>query len=94
MIIKQPILEKAMYLLLVLLFITNFVVAFVLYNEYREVKNIISNQARLTIEVKANQTTNALAIKTYIACLLAIPPGTASVTNAEHTCFDDAPPVK
>jgi hypothetical protein len=94
MIVKQPLLEKALYVLLVLLFITNFAVAFVLYNEYREVKQIINNQAELTTQVKDNQTTNALAIKTYIACLLTIPPGTTNVSVAEHTCFDNAPPVR
>jgi hypothetical protein len=94
--ITQSLLERAMYILLVLLFITNFVVAFVLYNEYKQTKDILSNQDYLTQQVKNDQTTNALAIKTYIACLLTIPPTTApaQIPTKEQLCFDSAPSVK
>lgn len=94
--VTQSFLERAMYGLLVLLFITNFAVAFVLYSEYRQTRTILNNQESITQNVKLDQKTNALAIKTYIACLLTIPPTTppAQIPTVEQACFDSAPPVK
>lgn len=94
--LTQSILEKAMYLLLIMLFITNFVVAFVLYNEYRDTRTVLSNQSLNVRIIKEDQRTNALAIKTYIACLLTIPPTTApaQLPTKEQVCFNNAPPVK
>jgi hypothetical protein len=78
-----------MYFLLVLLFVTNFVVAFILYDEYKQTRT-------LSQTLKANQSTDALAIKTYIACLLTIPPTTTpdQIPAKEQVCFDNAPPVR
>lgn len=82
-----------MYLLLILLFISNFVVAFVLYNESKQIKEITSNQDYFSQIIKKDQRTNALAIKTYIACLLELKPS-GNVPAQEQACFDNAPPVK
>jgi preprotein translocase subunit SecG len=94
--VTQSFLERAMYLLLVLLFITNFIVAFVLYHEYRDTKTVISNQSANVRIIKYDQKTNALAIKTYIACLINISPTIppAQITHQEQICFDNAPQVK
>lgn len=89
----QSILERGLYLLLVLLFVTNFAAGFVLYDQSREIRQVISTQSAFTDEIKKDQTSNALAIKTYIACLLTIAP-TNNVTIREQICFDNAPPVK
>lgn len=77
--ILQSTIERLLYLLLLLMFVAIIIVGTIAYRDGQLIKE--------------NQKTNALAVKTYIACLLIIKPA-PNVHIQEHRCFNNAPIVK
>lgn len=62
-------------------------------NQGKQIQTIINNHSTTLKTVEGNQHTNALAIKTYIACLITIK-AAGNLHSQEQVCFDAAPEVK
>lgn len=99
----QSQIERLLYILLVVLVISNVAALLLLSDTASKLNAIVRNhthtiaiQTEDTKQVEANQQTNALAIKTYIACLISLEPGQTPVQikAAEVACFNNAPQVK
>ncbi len=99
----QSQIERLLYLLIIVLVISNIGALLLLSSTTSKLNAIVRNhthtialEAQNTKQVEANQHTNALAIKTYIACLLNLTPTQtpAQVKAAETACFNNAPQVK
>ena len=99
----QSQIERLLYFLIVILVICNIGALLLLSDDTARLNAIvqyhthtIAVQTQDTKQVEANQETNALAIKTYIACLLNLNPTEtpAQGKSAETVCFDNAPQVK
>jgi hypothetical protein len=94
--ILQSTVERLLYVLLFLIFIGILIVGSIAYEDGQAIKQIITTRTSLIQTVEVNQKSNALAIKTYIACLLTLNPAQTptQIQNSEQTCFDNAPQVK
>lgn len=99
----QSQIERLLYILLVILVICNVGALLLLSTDTSRLNAIVNNhthtiaiESQNTKQVEANQRTNALAIKTYIACLLNINPAqtAAQIQVAKEICFNAAPEVK
>lgn len=98
--IIQSTIEKLLYVLVLLMFISIIIIAAVAYDDGQQIKQIINNhtqqimfQEKETDQIKANQLINSTALKDYIACLIAINPN-GDIQVQETTCFKNAPEVK
>lgn len=92
--IMQTTVERLLYTLLFLLFVGMTVIGGIAYSDGQQIKQVVSNQEELVKKIKSDQSNNGIAIKTYIACLISIPPLSTDITTAEKTCFNSAPQVK
>jgi len=65
-------------------------------NQDQRIRQIVNAHTTIINDVENNQKTNALAIKTYIACLLDLnlTQTQAQINAYEQTCFTNAPEVK
>lgn len=95
--ILQSTVERLLYILLLLCFVTTVIVGTIAYKDGQKISQQQQQFHNTNIQslkiIKQNQEAETTAVKTYIACLLTLNPAITSLQSQEQVCFSRAPTI-